>query len=112
MTKLMGTGMAFAYPDDRMHSRQLDDGTTKQFKYPEPYYLHFKYRHLIDDHNNIHHEVPSIEGTLKTQRWAIPVFQFVLAVAEVNMYLTMRHFVWYREEKCNKCLSSGSLHGF
>ncbi len=48
--------------------------------------------------------MPSIEGTLKTQRRAIPVFQFVLAVAEVSMYLMIRHFVWYSEEKVQQML--------
>ena len=112
VTKIMGTGMGLGYPVERMHSRQLDDGTTRRFKYPEPFYLHFKYRHLIDDHNNIHHAVPSIKGTLKTQCWAIPVFKLVLSVAEVNMYLTIQHFVCSSEENVQQMFEFIRRMGF
>ena len=79
--------MGLGYPEDR------------KFKFSEPFYLHFKYRHINDDHNNICLAVLSIEGSLETQRWAIWVFHYVFAVTELNMYLTMGHFLWSSEAK-------------
>ena len=68
------------------------------FKYTEPFYLHFRYRHAVDDHNNLRHQVPSLEETWTTCHWACRVFAFLLAVTEVNAYLTVRYFVWSEEE--------------
>jgi hypothetical protein len=93
VTKIMGTASGLICKDDRLHSRDVD-GNRVQFKYTEPYTLHFSFRHLIDDHNNKCHAVPSIEGTLTTQRWAMRVFEFFLATSEVNMFLGQKHFVW------------------
>lgn len=98
VTKIMGTASGLIYKDDRLHSRDVD-GNRVQFKYTEPYTLHFSFRHLIDDHNNKRHAVPSIEGTLKTQRWAMRVFQYFLATSEVNMFLGQKHFVWDSAEQ-------------
>lgn len=59
---------------------------------------HFHYRHVVDDHNNLRHSLPSIEDTWRTDRWPARVFAFLLALSEVNAYLVMRHFVWDDEE--------------
>ena len=64
------------------------------FKYSETFGNHFRYRHVVDDHNNLRHAVPSIEGCWGTRRWANRVFSFVLAVSEVNTYLAFRYFIW------------------
>jgi hypothetical protein len=69
------------------------------FQYDEPFANHFRYRHAVDDHNNLRHAVPSIEGTWVTQRWPIRVFCFLLAVAEVNCYLAYKYFVWNTAEE-------------
>lgn len=98
MTESMGTASRLFYTNDHLHSRMLDGGQTVQFKYTEPYNLHFKYLHLIDDHNNKRHAVSLIEGSLDTQRWAMLVFQFMLAVSEVNLYLANKAFAWSGEE--------------
>jgi hypothetical protein len=61
--------------------------------------LHFTYRHVVDDHNNLCYAVRIIEETWVTTRWALRALQFLLAVTEVNMYLCMRYFVWDGNEK-------------
>ena len=63
------------------------------FKYTRPFDWHFRYRHAVDDHNNLRHTLPSLEDTWTTQRWEIRVFTFLLAITEVNVYLTLKHFV-------------------
>jgi hypothetical protein len=94
ITKIMGTALGLMYPLDRECSRSLEGGTTAQFKYTEPNELHYNYRDLVDDHNNLRHAVPSIEESLPTQRWAMRQFQFVSAVSEVNLYFAHRYFLW------------------
>jgi hypothetical protein len=42
--------------------------------------------------------VPSIEETWIMKRWALRVFQFMLAVSEVNIYLGLHHFVEESDE--------------
>ena len=42
MTKIMSTGSRLFYNDDRVHSRALEDGECIQFRYPEPFELHYK----------------------------------------------------------------------
>ena len=74
--------------------RNDSSGNQKSFNYTECFANHFKYRHNIDDHNNLRHATPSIESTWLTQRWAIRVFSFLLAISEVNTFLSFRFFVW------------------
>jgi hypothetical protein len=93
VTKIMATGSGLFYNSDRMHSRAAENGNV-QFKYPEPFEWHYDYMHLIDDHNNKRHAVPSIEGSLKTQRWAMRCFQYLLATSETNQFLANQHLVW------------------
>ena len=95
--KIMGTASGLFPVDDRVHSRtwkEAGETKTASFNYTEPFFLHFKYRHAVDDHNTLPHAVPSIEETWVTTRWALRCFQFLFAVTEVNMYLAFRFFVW------------------
>ena len=94
ITEIMGTALGLMYRSNRERSWSLEGGTTAQFKFTEPYELHYNYRHLVDDHNNLHHAVPSIEESLPSQRWAMHKFQFVLVVLEVFLYVTYRYFLW------------------
>ena len=75
-------------------SRRLSDGNSKKFKYTECFANHYKYRHGVDDHNNLRHKVPSIEDSWRTKRWAVRVFSFILAISEVNAFLAYRYFIW------------------
>ena len=53
-----------------------------------------RYRHAVDDHNNLRHALPSIEDSWVTHRWEIRVFLFVLAISEVNAFLALRYFTF------------------
>ena len=72
----------------------------KSFSYTMPFEWHFKYRHIVDDHNNLRHGLPSLEDTWRTSRWALRVFCFLLAVTEVNTFLVIRYFVVGRGHMC------------
>ena len=68
------------------------------FPYTKPFDWHFRYRHIVDDHNNFRHALPNLETTWITERWPIRVFTFLLAITEVNCYLAFRYFVWRGED--------------
>lgn len=68
----------------------------KVFKYMEPFDNHYRYRHAVDDHNNLRHSDISLEETWVTHRWENRVFAFLLAVTEVNAYVAFRYFNWRR----------------
>ena len=109
--KIVEKASGLIYLTDCLHSKLLDGGQMVQFKYTELYDCHFKYRQLIDGHNNKRHAVPSIEGSLGTQCWAMLVFQFVLAVLEVNLYLANKAFAWSGVKLMNCWLLGVSWHG-
>jgi hypothetical protein len=94
--KMMATGGPLIVNDDcEPQKRYWTEGGVHQSKMtqlPLPYHWHYKYRHAVDDHNNLRHSLPSIEGTIMTTRWAMRVFSFVLAVSEVNAFLAYRFF--------------------
>ena len=82
-------------PDDscKTTTRRVN-GEKKKFQYTKPYDWHFRYRHAVDDHNNLRHALPSLEDTWTTTRWEIRVFTFLLAITEVNVYLALKFFVY------------------
>ncbi len=99
--KIMGTGGALVSDGCKVVCCKWKDGNeshTQQFTYTKPFQWHFQYRHIVDDHNNLRHSLPSIEDTWRTDRWPSRVFAFLLALSEVNSYLVMRHFCWKDEE--------------
>ena len=100
--KMMATyGALTPYSDEKDSRREISKEGEKQyvtFKYTEPYSNHYRFRHSIDDHNNLRHQVPSIEGTWITKRWPIRVFSFILAISEVNAYLAFRKFIWHKKD--------------
>ena len=71
----------------RCHLDSDGENIITRFQYTEPFANHFDYRHIVDDHNNLRHQVPAIEEVWGTHRWANRVFAFLLAVTEVNCYL-------------------------
>lgn len=79
---------------DRKTYRKLDDGLVVSFKYTGCFDNHYKFRHGIDDHNNLCHQVPSIEGSWLTSRWSLHVLFFLIAVSEVNTFLAFQYFIW------------------
>ena len=66
----------------------------KKIQYYEPFSNHFNFCHVVDDHNNIRYQLPAIETTWATHRWAFRVFAFILAVLEVNCFLVFKYSVW------------------
>jgi hypothetical protein len=63
--------------------------TTKIFKYTQPFYNHYKFRHQIDDHNNKRHSPLSIEDCIGVKRWGLRQFMFLIAVTEINCKLAI-----------------------
>ena len=92
--RIMATGGALV-ADDTCKTACRGEGTARTtFKYTKPFNWHFCFRHLVDDHNNLRHSLPSLEGTWITERWPIRVFSFLRAISEVNCYLALKHFVF------------------
>lgn len=66
--------------------------STVTFKYPKIVHNHFKYRHMVDDHNARRQSPISLEESWATQRWPNRVFAFVLGVSEVNAMYAESYF--------------------
>ena len=96
--RMMATGGALLEDDTCRETTRswMEDGvrTGTTFKYKFPFDWHFRYRHAVDDHNNLRHALPSLEDSWTTRRWEVRVFSFVLAVCEVNAFLVSRYFVY------------------
>ncbi|KAG7350891.1 transposase IS4 [Nitzschia inconspicua] len=92
--KLMSTYGSPIPLRDAKEKRRRVDGEVKTFKYTETFENHYRYRHAVDDHNNLRHSDISLEETWVTHRWENRAFAFILAITEVNAYLAMRYFVW------------------
>ena len=93
--RIMATGGSLLADDEtcKLAHRGVGDSRVS-FRYPRPYDWHFRYRHAVDDHNNLRHTLPSLEDTWVTQDWPVRVFTFLLAVTEVNTYLVLSSFVF------------------
>ena len=68
---------------------------TKQFTYWQPFGIHFRYRHQVDNHNNQIHAPISLERIWATRFWPDRNFSWYLAVLEVNTALASGHFQNY-----------------
>jgi hypothetical protein len=99
--KMMATGGVLETNDSCKMAKRGNGPTVVHFQYTKPIDLHFCYRHAVDDHNNLRHVQPNIEieGTWLTTCWPIRVFAFLLAIAEVNMFLALCFFVWSKEDR-------------
>ena len=64
----------------------------RQFKYWQPFGLHFRYRYQVYDQNNRRHAPISIQRTWETRFWPDRNFAWYLAVTEVNTALAHMHF--------------------
>ena len=72
--KMMATGGGLYTEGCKEATRTKVDGGTqmrKTFLYTKPFHLHFKYRHAVDDHNNLRHALPSLEDSWRTERWPV-----------------------------------------
>ena len=64
--------------------------TRLKFCYPEVVYNHYQYRDAVDSHNAQRMYPIALEEVWKTSRWSNRVFQFLLAVTEVNTRLALK----------------------
>jgi hypothetical protein len=95
---MMATGRPLdANESCRMASHRWNNGgveVDRTFQYKCPFDWNFWYWHVVDDHNNLRHGLPSIEDSWKTTRWEISVFSFILVIIKVNAFLCLRHFTF------------------
>ena len=89
--KIMATWMTLEELDGadtrREYKGRDGESLTRLFKYCQPYGLHFRYRHQVEDHKNRRHATISIEMTWATKFWPDRNFACYLAVTEVNTAL-------------------------
>ena len=68
--RMMATGGALLSDDTcKEASRIWTKGRVEKsakFRYTKPFDWHFKYRHAVDDHNNLRHALPAIEDSWST----------------------------------------------
>jgi hypothetical protein len=96
--RMMATGGPLAVFDTCKEAlrKWTEEGieVVRRFRYACPFDWHFRYRHAVDDHNNLRHALPSVEDSWATKRWEIRVFSFILAISEVNAFLALRYFTF------------------
>ena len=66
----------------------------KKFKYKLLFDWHFRYLHLVENHNNLSHSLPSIEYTWMNDQWECWGSAFILAVSQVNALLILCYFFY------------------
>ncbi len=90
IVKTIGTGGALVIGGCKEALRKCTDGNklhSKKFTYTKPFHWHFHYQHIISDHNNLHHSLPSLEDNWRTDWQPAIIFTFLLLVSEVHFYL-------------------------
>jgi hypothetical protein len=96
--RMMATGGPLGLTDECRETKRRcteeDRDVERKFRYTCPYDWHFRYRHAVDDHNNLRHATPAVEDSWLTQRWECRVFSFLLALSEINTFLALRYFVF------------------
>ena len=81
----------------KINKRRLRHNQIVTFQYPEVIANHFKYRHIVDDHNARRHSPISLEVVWATKEWEKRVFAFLLAITEVNVMMAATYF--YNKKK-------------
>jgi hypothetical protein len=76
----------------RTFKNASNQSVTKIFPYKEPFGLHYKFRHQVDDHNNRRHQPISIERSWATKYWPDRNFAHYIALSEVNTNLAWAYF--------------------
>ena len=71
--KIMATWMTLEELDGSYTGREYKEwdgeSLSRLFKYYQPFGLHFRYRHQVDDHNNRRHAPILIERKWETKLW-------------------------------------------
>ena len=74
------------------------------FKYPEAVANHFQFQDAVGGHNSAITDPIALEETWKTMRWPLRVFQFLLAITEVNVFRVWEYMFTEPEKRGdNKC---------
>jgi len=96
--RMMVTGLPFAAHEtcNEAFCKWTEGGieVVRRFRYACPFDWHFRYRHAVDDHDNLRHALPSVEDSWTTQRWEVRVFSLILAISKVNAFLALRYFTF------------------
>ena len=66
----------------------------KKFRYNLPFDWNFCYHHAVDDHKNPRHVLSSVGDTWMTDIWECRLFDFILAISEVNICLILHYFFY------------------
>ena len=66
--------------------------TNKTFCYKQPFGMHYKFIHQVDDNNNRWHSSILFDRTWATKFWEDRSCAWYLSTSEVNTNLTWRHF--------------------
>jgi hypothetical protein len=91
-TMMMMTSYGTLERFGKVTKRKLNNGDVKTFQYPEVIANHFRYRHMVDDHNSKRHSPISLEVVWATKEWEKRVLAFLLAITEVNVMLSAVYF--------------------
>ena len=95
---VMATGGHLMADDTRKETvirwKENGEDRVKKFKYKLPFDWHFRYRHAVDNQNNLRHALISIEDKYMTDWWECQVFAFILAISEVNAFFILYYFVY------------------
>jgi hypothetical protein len=85
---------SYGLPSGHGHTqkRKTNDGRMITFQYPEVAANHYKFRDGVDNHNARRMYPVAIEEQMRTMRWENRVFQFLLAVTEVNTNAALHYF--------------------
>ncbi len=83
-----------------------------QFTYTKTFDWHFCYCHIVDNCNILCHASPALEETLITKWWTQCVFTFLLAMAEVDLYLVLRILMKTDEKTATYWISAKNLIGY
>ena len=76
----------------RDYKGQDSQSLVRQFKYRQPFGLHFRYFHQVYDHNHRRHYPILIDRTCETKFFPDRNFVWYLDVTEVNTALSDGHF--------------------
>ena len=94
--KIMVSWMTFDELEGARTGRYFIDSSgtkeTKHFTYRQPFGIHFRYGHQVDDHNNWRHVPISLERKWATKFWPDRNFSWYLSESEVNTALVSGHF--------------------
>ena len=66
--------------------------TTKTFCYKQPFRMHYKFGHQVDDNNNRGHLPISVERTWGTKFWEYRNCAWYLETSDMNTNLLWGHF--------------------